>query len=87
MRDDIINVLKNCDKALDIYELQNLLDITSVEDTTLFMEELRKLEDEVLVYHSNKDKYMLLENSHLRNGTMRANKKGFGFYQGLFYIK
>ena len=81
MRDDIINVLKNCDRALDIYELQDLLVINSVEDTTELMEELRKLEEEVLIYHSNKDKYMLLENSHLRKGTIRANKKGFGFVE------
>ena len=81
MRDNIINVLKNIDKAVDIYELQDLLEITSVEDTTLLGEELRKLEDEVIIYHSHKDKYMLLENSHLRKGTMRVNKKGFGFVE------
>ena len=42
---------------------------------------IKKLEDEVIVYHSNKDKYMMLENSHLRKGIMRANKKGFGFVE------
>lgn len=81
MRDDIINVLKNSDKALDIFELQHALNVDSVEDTTLLMDELRKLENEVVIYHSNKDKYMMLENSHLRKGTMRANKKGFGFVE------
>lgn len=81
MRDSIINVLENSDKALDIYELQDLLEITTVEDTRLLGEELRKLEDEVLVYHSHKDKYMLLAKSHLRKGVMRANKKGFGFVE------
>ena len=81
MRDNIINVLKNCDKAVDIYELQDLLGIKSVEETTELSEELRKLEDEVIIYHSNKDKYMMLENSHLRKGIMRANKKGFGFVE------
>jgi len=81
VRDNIINILNNADKALDIYELQDLLEITSVEDTKLLGDELRKLEDEVLVYHSNKDKYMLLEKSHLRKGVMRANKKGFGFVE------
>ena len=81
MRDNIINVLRNCDKAVDIYQLQDLLGINSVEDTTLLGEELRKLEDEVIIYRSNKDKYMMLENSHLRKGVMRANKKGFGFVE------
>lgn len=81
MRDNIINILKNADKALDIFELQDMLGITTVEDTKLLGDELRKLEDEVIIYHSNKDKYMLLEKSHLRKGVMRANKKGFGFVE------
>ena len=81
MRESIINVLKNSDRALDIYELQDRVGVNSVEETKEFTEELRKLEDEVVVYHSNKDKYMMLENSHLRKGVMRANKKGFGFVE------
>ena len=81
MRDNIINVLENCDRAVDIYELQNLLGITELSDITLLNEELRKLEDEVIVYHSNKDKYMMLEKSHLKKGIMRVNKKGFGFVE------
>ena len=81
MREDIIRVLKNSDKALTVYELQDKLAIDTVEETKIFSEELRKLVDDVVVYHSNKDKYMMLENSHLRKGVMRANKKGFGFVE------
>ena len=81
MRDNIINVLKNCDKAVDIYELQDLLDIHDAEEVKQLLEELRVLEDEAIVYCSNKNKYMMLENSHLRKGVMRVNKKGFGFVE------
>ncbi|MBR5370342.1 MAG: ribonuclease R [Bacilli bacterium] len=81
MRDDIINILKNSDKAIDIYEIQDLLGIKTVEDTTKLSEELRKLEDEVIIYRSNKNKYMMLEDSHLKKGIMRVNKKGFGFVE------
>ena len=81
MRDNLLNILKNSDKALDIYEIQSLLGINSVEEIKELSDELRKMEDETIVYHSNKDKYMLLENSHLRKGIMRANKKGFGFVE------
>ncbi len=81
MREDIISVLTNSEKALDVFELQDALGIKSVEDTKALAEELEKLEDEVIIYHTNKDKYMLLENSHLRKGIMRANKKGFGFVE------
>jgi len=81
VRDDIINVLKNASKAIDIYEIQDLLNIKTVEDTTKLSEELRKLEDEVVIYRSNKNKYMMLEDSHLKKGVMRVNKKGFGFVE------
>ena len=81
MRDDIINVLKNCEQAVDIYQLSDLLNISTTEDTTLLSEELRKLEDEAIIYRSHKDKYMMIEKSHLRKGVMRANKKGFGFVE------
>ena len=81
MRDNILNVLKNSDKAVTIDELQDLLEIKEVEEATELSEELRKLEDEAIIYHTNKDKYMLIENSHLRKGIMRANKKGFGFVE------
>ncbi len=81
MRDDILNILKNSDKALDIYELQDMLHINDVNQAKELSDELRKLEDEVVVYHSNKDKYMMLEKSHLRKGVMRTNKKGFGFVE------
>lgn len=81
MKDNILNLFKNTDRALDIYEIQDFLGIKSAEETQRLMDELRKLEEEVIVYHSNKDKYMLLEKSHLRKGIMRTNKKGFGFVE------
>lgn len=81
MRDAILNILKNSDKALDIYELHDMLHINTVEGAKELSDELRKLTDEVVVYHSNKDKYMMLEKSHLRKGVMRTNKKGFGFVE------
>ena len=81
MREAILGVLENSDRALDSFELQDALNINSVEETTQLMEELRKLEDAVIIYHSNKDKYMMLDNSHLRKGVMRANKRGFGFVE------
>ena len=81
MRDNIINILRNSDKALSIYELQDLLKLKDVEDIRKLSEELRVLEDDVIIYHTNKDRYMMLEDSQLRKGIMRANKKGFGFVE------
>lgn len=81
MREDILNVLNNTERALSIYEIQDLLGVKTVEEVKLLSEELIRLEQDVLIYHSNKDKYMLLEKSHLRKGIMRVNKKGFGFVE------
>ena len=79
MRDRILEVLNRCDKALTIYEVSEELGVSSVSDIEALCDELRKLEEESLIYHTNKDKYMLLANSHLRRGVIRVNKKGFGF--------
>lgn len=81
MKDDIINILKNSDKALTIYELQEMLDLHDVDEVKKLSDELRVLEEEVVIYCSNKGRYMMLEDSHLRKGTLRANKKGFGFVE------
>ena len=81
MKDNILQVLKNNDRALSIYEIKDLLNLQTVEEIKDLNDNLRQLEDDVTIYHSNKDKYMLLENSHLRKGVMRANKKGFGFVE------
>lgn len=81
MKDDIINILKNSDKDLTIYELQERLDLHDVDEIKKLSDELRVLEEEVVIYCSNKGRYMMLEDSHLRKGTLRANKKGFGFVE------
>ena len=65
MRDNILNILKNTDKAVDVYSLMDSLNIHSVDDTSLFQEEIRKLEDEAIIYRSHKDRYMMIEKSHL----------------------
>ena len=81
MRDSVMNVLKGSDKALTIFEIADSIGAGDVESTKELLEVLQKLEEEAIIYHSNKDKYLLLENSHLRKGLMRANKKGFGFVE------
>ncbi len=81
MKEKIIELLKNSDKALSIYEIQDFLKITDVDKIKKLTETLQELEDEIIIYHTNKHKYMLLEDSHLKKGIMRVNKKGFGFVE------
>ncbi len=79
MEDKVLEILKEEGKAISIFELEEKL---GTKDT-LSLEELTKIlyhmEEDALIYHTNKDKYMILEDSHLKKGVMHANKKGFGF--------
>lgn len=61
--------------------MQEKLDLHDVDEVKKLSDELRVLEEEVVIYCSNKGRYMMLEDSHLRKGTLRANKKGFGFVE------
>ncbi len=79
MKDKIISVLENSDVALDIYELESALNLIDVEEVSQMQEILDSLEKDAIIYHTNKDRYMMLKDSHLKRGIMRANKKGFGF--------
>ena len=81
MKEKVINILKNSDKALSIYEIQDSLGIKEVDDIKELNDVLQSLEEEIIIYHTNKHKYMLLEDSHLHKGIMRINKKGFGFVE------
>ncbi len=79
MKDKIINILKNENKALSVYEINDLLNFSSSDDLQNLLKELDDLENELVIYHTNKDKYMLFDNSHLKTGRLIVNKKGFGF--------
>ena len=79
MKDKIVGILKNTDKALTIYDLEDKLHLLDVDELQELQTCLSELEKDAVIYHSNKDKYMMLEDSHLKRGIMRANKKGFGF--------
>lgn len=81
MKEDILQLLKTSDGALSIYSIQDQLHLKTVEEIKKLQKVLQELEEEVLIYHSKKNKYMLLENSHLKKGVMRVNKKGFGFVE------
>ena len=81
MRDRIINVLENSDIALTIYEIEDFLDIKEIEDIQLLQDELNFLSLEGIIYHSNKDRYMLMDKGPLKKGTLRSNKRGYGFVE------
>lgn len=81
MKEKILSILEESDKALSIDELDSALNLNTIEETKEFSDALRELEDSYEIYRSNKNRYMLLKNSNLRKGILRMNKKGFGFVE------
>ena len=79
MKEKILEILKRENKALSIYEINDLLGLTSSNDLQKLLNNLEELINDLKVYHTNKDKYLLFENSHLKTGRLVVNKKGYGF--------
>ena len=79
MREEIIELLGKEKRALSATEICDKLNLNTAGELKKLLDDLRILEEGYTVYRSNKDKYMLFENSHLLKGRLNVNKKGFGF--------
>ncbi|MGN0973984.1 MAG: ribonuclease R [Bacilli bacterium] len=79
MKDKIIELLRNSDRALNIQEIYDSLGFSTVEDMKALMKCLKDMEKDLDIYHSKKDRYMSFEDGPLKKGILRANKKGYGF--------
>lgn len=79
MKEQILAILKRENKALGVYEINDLLGLKSSNDLQELLKNLEELINDVKIYHTNKDKYLLFENSHLKTGRLIVNKKGYGF--------
>ena len=79
MQEKILAILKKEQKALSAQEIYDLLELNGVDDLKNLLKELQVLEENLQIYRTKKDNYMLFTNSHLKLGKMIANKKGFGF--------
>ncbi len=79
MEEKIIELLKNTDKALSVTEINDSLGFNSVDELKQLLKVLNEMEDSLKIYRTKKNNYLLFTNSHLKLGTMIANKKGYGF--------
>ena len=79
MKEQILDILKKENKALSVYEINDLLGLSSSDELKELLKNLEELINDLKVYHTNKDKYLLFENSHLKTGRLVVNKKGYGF--------
>ncbi len=79
MEEKILQILTEDNRSFSVYELNDALGLKTVDELKELLKVLNNLEDNLKIYRTNKDKYMLFNNSNLRIGTMNANKRGFGF--------
>ena len=79
MEDKILQILTEDNRSFSVYELNDALGLKTVDELKELLKVLNNLEDNLKIYRTNKDKYMIFNNSNLRIGTMNANKRGFGF--------
>lgn len=79
MEEKILDILNMEKRAFSIQEIFDKLGMKSAAELTDLMKEINRLEEDLKVYRTKQDKYMLFNNSNLKLGIMLANKKGFGF--------
>lgn len=78
LEERILEKLKEENKALSAFELEQELNLKKEEFTTL-IKTLNQMEEQLKIYRTKKDNYMLFTNSHLKIGKLSVNKRGFGF--------
>jgi len=79
MEEQILDILKQDNRAFTVYELNDALGLKTFDELKELLKSLNRLEDSLKIYPTKKDSYLLFNNSHLKLGTLLANKKGFGF--------
>ena len=80
MKEQILNVMNDRYEALDIIEINDLLELATPEDLNRLNNAMDSLVKENLIYKTKKNKYILFKNCpSLKVGILTINKKGFGF--------
>lgn len=81
MKERIIELL-NDNTSLTIMDINDKLSLKTIEEYQRLENTLNELvSDGILYYSERKNKYLLLENSHLVKGELILNSKGFGFIE------
>lgn len=79
LEEQILEILKHDNRAFTVYELNDALHLKTVDELKDLLKALNHLEDELKIYRTKKDSYLLFHNSHMKLGKLIAHKKGFGF--------
>ena len=80
MRELIIDALEPVLEPIEFIDLYHRCNIDAPEDIKTLQETLNELVEECVVFHTKKDKYILLKNcSGLKMGRLSLTQKGYGF--------
>lgn len=80
MKNRIISFLEMQDSAVDSETIARSLNLKSSSEYDEMVKALKSLEQELIVYFTNKHKYMLYSKApNFRIGRIEVNRKGFGF--------
>lgn len=80
MKEQIINILKDIHEAKTLIEINDMLNLHTVEEYQELSKVINDLAEEYILFKTKKDKYILMSNCPgLKVGKLAINKKGFGF--------
>jgi ribonuclease R len=79
LKDRLLSFLKENNKSYTAFELKDALGLDTTEEIRQMLDCLNELESDLSIYHTNKDKYIAFEYSHLKKGKIDVSEKGFGF--------
>ena len=80
MKEEIIQKLKDKYEALDLIQINDLLNLNTPEELNLLSKTLEELTEGYIIYKTKKDKYILFENNpSLKAGKISITKQGNGY--------
>ena len=79
MEDRILELLNKENASYEVNDIFNMLNLKTVDEFKELIKELNRLEDELKVYRTNKNKYIIFKNSNLKLGVLMATKKNYAF--------
>lgn len=78
LEEKIIELLTKENKALGTFEIEEKLELQK-DNFKELIQTLNQLEEQLRIYRTKKDNYMLFTNSNLKIGKLSVNKRGYGF--------
>lgn len=80
MKEQILEVLKDVHEAKTLMEINDLLNLHTVEEYKNLTKDVEELVSDFELFKTKKEKYLLIKNCpSLKIGKIAINKKGFGF--------